>query len=113
MRGETVILVRRTQSGRDVHGNVTWSSTEISIPGTVVWPGAGSAAAQSTEDDQGQTQILERMSALFPFGTSVLPTDQALIRGALYEVRGQPASWESGFTHTRAGVETQFSRVRG
>lgn len=107
MIGETVTLLRRTQSGRDAHGNPVWATSEISVDRCAVWP------TGSTEETQGQDQTSERLTVMFPYGTEVLSTDQARVRGQVYDVVGLPSSWSSPFTTTRAGVEVRLERVRG
>lgn len=107
MIGETVTIVRRTESGRDAHGNTTWSSRLIPVAGCAVWP------TGSTEEVQGQDQTSERVTVWFPYGTEVLSTDQVLVRGLEYEVIGLPSAWASPVTATRAGVEVRLERVRG
>src|SRR5690606_25390642 len=54
--GETVVLLRRTQSGRDGHGNPVWSTAEIPVAGCAVWP------TGSTEQTHGQDQTSERLT---------------------------------------------------
>lgn len=107
MIGETVTILRRTASGRDSHGNTTWTTVEIPIEGCAVWP------TGSTEQTQGQDQTSERLTVWFPYGTDVRSTDQMRVRGLVYEVTGLPSSWSSPFTATRAGVEVRVERVRG
>ena len=105
--GETVTRLRRTQTGRDGHGNPVWSVTETPLSGCAVWP------TGSTEQIQGQDQTSERMTVLAPYETEVLATDQMRVRGFVYEVVGLPSSWRSPLTATRAGVEVRLERVRG
>src|SRR5690606_5512820 len=105
--GETVVLLRRTQSGRDGHGHPVWSTAEIPVAGCAVWP------TGSTEQTHGQDQTSERLTVMAPYGTEVRSTDQARVRGLVYEVEGLPSSWRSPLTGTRAGVEVRLERVRG
>lgn len=107
MIGETVTIKRRTASGRDTHGNTTWTTSEIPIEGCAVWP------TGSTEQTQGQDQTSERLTVWFPYGTDVQSTDQVQVRGLAYEVEGLASSWASPFTATKAGVEVRLERVRG
>lgn len=105
--GETVVLLRQTQSGRDSHGNPVWSTIEHPVEGCAVWP------TGSTEQVQGQDQTSERLTVLAPYGTDVNAIDQVRVRGLVYEVEGLPSSWRSPLTGTRAGVEVRLERVRG
>ncbi|WP_177240549.1 hypothetical protein [Nonomuraea wenchangensis] len=105
--GETVVLLRRTQSGRDSHGNPVWTVAELPVEGCAVWP------TGSTEETHGQDQTSERLTVLAPYGTEVRSTDQVRARGLVYEVQGLPSSWRSPLTGTRAGVEVRLERVRG
>ena len=107
MIGETVTIQRRTASGRDAHGNTTWTTAEIPVDECAVWP------TGSTEQVQGQDQTSERLTVWFPYGTDVRSTDQMQVRGLAYTVEGLPSSWASPFTATRAGVEVRLERVRG
>ena len=105
--GETVVLLRRTQTGRDAHGNAVWSIAETLVEGCAVWP------TGSTEQIQGQDQTSERLTVLAPYGTDIRSTDQARVRGLAYEVVGLPSSWRSPLTATRAGVEVRLVRIQG
>lgn len=108
MIGETVVLLRPTSSTRDSHGNdVPGSDDEIPIEHCAVWP------TGSTEQVQGQDQVEDRLTVMFPYGTTVLATDRARVRGAVYQVVGRPPSWSSPFTGTRVGVEVQMERITG
>lgn len=107
MIGETVALLHRATSTRDAHGNQVWTYAEVDVPGCAVWP------TGSDEQIQGQDQTSERLSVMLPFGTRVVATDRARVRGLLYEVTGIPSQWSSPFTGTRAGVEVRLTRVTG
>lgn len=105
--GETVVFLRRTETGRDGHGNPVWSITEHPAEGCAVWP------TGSTEQVQGQDQTSERLTVLAPYGTRILSTDQVKVYGLVYEVVGLPSAWRSPLTGTRAGVEVRLERVQG
>lgn len=105
--GDTVVLLRRTQTGRDGHGNAVWSVSETPVAGCAVWP------TGSTEQIQGQDQTNDRLTVLAPYGTLILPTDQVKVYGLVYEVVGLPSAWRSPLTGTRAGVEVRLERLRG
>ena len=107
MIGETVTLLRRTQGNRDSHGNATWTTVEVDVPGCAVWP------TGSTEQIQGQDQTSTRVTVMFPYGTAITSTDQARVRGTVYDVEGIPSPWSSPFTQTRAGVEAKLVAVAG
>lgn len=105
--GETVTLLRRVESGRDSHGNTVWSTTEIAVDRCAVWP------TGSTEKTQGQDQTSDHLTVMLPYGTEIRSTDQARVRGEIFDVTGLPSSWVSAFTATRVGVEVRLERVRG
>jgi hypothetical protein len=106
--GETVTILRPGSSTRDPHGNdVPGADVETDVEHCAVWP------TGSDEQVQGQDQVTDRMSVLFPYGTTVYATDRLWIRGLVYQVAGVSQSWSSPFTGTRAGVEVQADRVTG
>lgn len=67
----------------------------------------------STELVSGQDTVTWDASALLPYGTDVLATDQIEARGALYDVVGQPFAWKSNLTGKETGVQVQLKVASG
>lgn len=108
MIGETVTILRAGTSTRDAHGNdVPGTDTEIDVDRCAVWP------TGSDEQTQGQDQVGDRLTVMFPYGTTVLATDRVRARGETYQVVGRASSWSSPFTTTRVGVEVRLERITG
>lgn len=103
----TVTFLRKTLGAKDLHGNPSVTTTPILVPGCAVWPRV------SSENVNGQDLVITGVTVFAPDGTTVLPTDQAVIDGLTYEVVGDPGLYASPLTGTRAGVEVQLMRVTG
>lgn len=104
--GETIMIVRKTASGRDSYGNDTYTTSEFTVLGAV-------APKVSSEDMQSRDQVDSGLIAWVPGGTTVYATDQFLIRGATYEVDGDPMDWRSPFTGRAAPVQIMLHKVTG
>ena len=111
--GSTVVLRSRSSATRDKYGNkVLDTSVETTFTNVPVWPTDGNGNSSNEQTYQHQL-VTSGLSALLPTGTEVLPTDQMVIDGKLYEVAGQPAIFKSPFTGNSPGVLIQLSRVSG
>jgi hypothetical protein len=105
--GETVTLLRRVLAGQDSDGNDEWSTVETDVAGCAVWPRG------SSELVQGRDTVIVGLAILLPAGTAVAASDRLRVRGDLYEVDGQPGSWQSPFSGLSAGVQVALTRVTG
>jgi hypothetical protein len=112
---ETVILVQRGPvDGEDRYGKPTYGpGTEVPIEGCFVEPLA------SDEPDEVERQpILTRANVYAPPGVREQlaasgPFDQVRIRGELFEIVGDPADWQSGWSTWDPGIVLACLRVEG
>jgi hypothetical protein len=97
---ETIVIVRTPPRGRFGDPGAG-GSPEVEVPECLVAPGS------SREQNFGAAQVDTDVSVYCPAGTEVLPTDQIRVRGDLFQVVGEPASWGS------FGVVVHLRRVTG
>lgn len=106
--GELVVVLRPGPMTRDAMGQeVPGPDTEIPVPGCAVWP------RTSSERDQGQAQVVVGLTVFVPPGVEVRATDRMRVRGAVYQVDGEPGTYRSPLTGTTSGTEVALSRVTG
>lgn len=105
-QGEPITIIRKTVSGQDQYGNDQWVTSEITVVGAV-------APRVSSEDMQSRDQVSAGLIVWLPGGTVILATDQLRIRGAIYEVDGDPMDWRSPFTGRAAPVQVMLTKVTG
>lgn len=86
-------------------GTTTLGTASVGVPGCVIWP------AQSTENVQGQDNVLTGLTLLAPPGTVIKSTDTVTIAGLTYNVVGDPFEWVSPLTGTAAGVQVALTRA--
>ena len=110
--GELVTVLRRTVTGQDSYGNDTVTWTEEDVAGVPVWPGDANAAG-GNERVQARDMVLTGMTVGLPYGFAITAYDRIRVRGAVYEVNGEPASWRSPLTGTEAGVIVSLTLVQG
>lgn len=105
--GETVVLVRRVRSGRDVYGDDVFTESETTLTGVPAWP------TSSREDVQGADTIFDLVTVYLPAGTDVESIDAVLVYGGRYEVVGQPQPFVSPFSGFNPGLPVSLERVTG
>jgi hypothetical protein len=106
-RGETVVRIRLTPGGRDPFGDPIGDvETRTDITG------CGIAPRQAGEQiGQGRIAATSGVTVYVPPGADVLPSDRIEVRGAVYEVEGEPGDWRSPFTGWEPGMEIHLTRV--
>lgn len=106
--GETVTLTRRELSPTpDEFGNDVYTPTPVAVAGCVVWP------RTSSEDTNAADTITTGLTVLLPPGTDATAVDAVTVRGATYEIDGEPGVFRSPFTSTDPGVLINLTRVTG
>ncbi|MEV4670975.1 hypothetical protein AB0K34_04910 [Actinomadura sp. NPDC049382] len=105
--GETVVRIRVTPGGRDPYGDPIGDvETRTDVTGCAVAP------RQAGEQiGQGRIAATSGVTIYVPPDTDVLPSDRFEVRGAVWEVDGEPAVWRSPFTGWEPGREVQLTRV--
>lgn len=106
--GETAVRIRTTPGGRDPYGDPIGDvETRTDITGCAVAP------RQAGEQiGQGRIAVTSGVTLYLPPGADVLPSDRFEVRGAEWEVEGEPAVWRSPFTGWEPGREVQLTRVQ-
>lgn len=88
-------------------GDPTGAPTPNLIPGCVVWPGA------SSEQVFQQDSVADTLNVLFPPGSDVTATDQVSYGGEVFDVQGNPDTYNSPFTSLNPGVLVVATRKVG
>lgn len=110
MIGETVTILRRTETGTDRYGKPVYEWPE---PGTEV---RGCAVAPRTSEEPLQIAreiVYEGLAVYMPPGVSVTPYDRLVIRGTVYEVDGEPIDFRSPYAAVSRGVRVHVKRWEG
>ena len=105
--GETVVLLRRTQSGRDRYHNDTYTTTEVPVAGCAV------SQTQSVEDDSRGTRVTVTATVVLPPGTQVAATDRIRVRGLVYDIDGKPQMLDDPQATTPPAVQVRIRRTSG
>jgi hypothetical protein len=109
--GETLRLLHAGTPTLDEYGNdVPGAVTAQIVPGCTVWP---ATATTGTETVGELNSVIVGLVAFLPPGVMLTPADQIVVRGALYEVDGEPGWWRSYLTGTQAGTQVTLRRVEG
>lgn len=112
--GEPATVLRGGTPTQDAYGNdVPGEDVETPYEGCAVWPRVSSVAVQTREELQARDQVIDGLYVLFPTGASVLATDRVRVRGDVYLVDGDPASYRSPLTGTALGPQVALTRVTG
>lgn len=96
---ETVTVVRPAR--RTKFGDESGPPTEFAVDGCLFAPGP------SAELHDAANQVSTDGTVYAPAGTDVVATDRMRVRGALYQVVGDPQVWNT------AGVVVVLRRVTG
>lgn len=109
--GETVTVLTaafiENRYGRYIVDPDWGNATETDVPGCLFAP-------QSTsEDNDGRTAVLVGARLYLPAGTILGSTDRVVIRGATYELDGEPSIWADPFGSGLDGIEAQVRKVEG
>ncbi len=108
--GETVIIHRAGPPGEpDRYGDPKPGPVEhITVPGCIVAP------RTSSEDNRARQAVIVGLSLYPPPDVRIEPADRVEVRGALYEVDGEPGVWTNTFANVPpAGIEVALRRVEG
>lgn len=109
--GETVyVLTAGTTT--DPYSNETaedWSAaSEVAVEGVAVEPRPSQEPVQDARN-----AVTSGYTLYMPAGTSIDARSRVTVRGAVFEVLGEPAVWRSPFTGWEPGVVVQVGRVEG
>ena len=104
--GQTIVIVRRVESGRDSHGNPVYAVTRTPVGGCSVQP------LTSNEQLAAGAQVHGRWRLFAPAGLNLDGIDAIEANGRTYEIDGEAQEWpdlEGRADH----VETFLRRVTG
>lgn len=104
---ESATLETRAITGQDSDGNDVWGQTTVAVTGSF-------APAGSSELVQGQDTVLTNPTFYLSPGSPVpSATDRLMVRGATYEVDGEPEVYINPFTGDQPGAVVRLSKVTG
>ncbi len=111
MNGETVTLIRRTETGRDLGGDIIWQRSETLVPDVLVADGSQSSAADSIRPDG----ITVDKTLYFPreFAYESLRGCWVRVDGHEYTVLGDPRPYRGGLNPTRWNLKVEVTSERG
>lgn len=110
--GETVTVLRGTPVIDPYSGEET--GTDWSNPTPTPFPDCGVAPRLTPETPASdRTMIVEGCTVYMPYGTDILATDRAMVRGDTYEVDGDVGVWRNPFTGWEPGIEVNLKKVNG
>lgn len=104
---ESATLHTRSIASQDSDGNDVWSPSDVTVTGAF-------APAGSTELVQGQDTVITNPTFYLSPGSPVpSATDQLTVRGAKYEIDGEPEVYANPFTGNRPGAVLRLNKVTG
>jgi hypothetical protein len=68
-------------------------------------------SAEPVQD--ARNAVTSGFTLYMPTGTTITATNRVRVRGAVYDVLGEPAEWRSPFTGWAPGVVVQVEKVEG
>lgn len=110
--GETVVR-QRAATSVDPYSSVprpdwTLPTADLDIAGCAVWQESSTEPLQDARDE-----VVTFTMVALPTGSDVLEHDRLVIRGALFDVFGDPFDWQSPFTGWRPGLVARCRKVEG
>lgn len=112
MRGSTVTIIGRTQSGLDPGGDPIWTSTEEQVDDVLIQDGAQANSAASTRPEGISVDRTIHMPRSWPYH-SLRGCRVRLPDGIEYCVVGDPIPYDGGLTPTRWNLTVGLSNERG
>lgn len=67
----------------------------------------------SEPTQEARNAVVSGFTLYMPTGTAITAQNKVTVRGALYNVLGEPAAWVSPFTGWEPGVVVQVGRTEG
>ena len=111
MRGETVIIKRRKQTGVDAGNNPVWEPAEESVDNVMVQSPNGSNASDSTRPDGITVDLTLQFPRTYAGGS--LRGQTIAVRGIDYRVVGDPIPLDGGMTPTQWNMTVNVTRSEG
>jgi hypothetical protein len=86
-----------------------WTSpTSVDVPGVAVEPRPSGEPLQDARN-----QVVSGFTLYMPAGAIITAANRVVVRGATYNVLGEPAVWHSPFTGWEPGIVVQVERSEG
>jgi hypothetical protein len=105
---ETVVLLRRTVSGRDAYGSDVYATTEVSVAGCSVLD-----LRPVESGPKSTTRVVTTGRVIMPPGTVVTAVDRLRVRGLVYDIDGQGVEQDDPMHPTDGPVEVNIRRTTG
>lgn len=105
--GETVVLVKRTVTGRDEYQNDVMGTAETTLYNIPAWP------TSTREDVQGQATVYDLVTVFLPADTDIDAIDAVKVYEGTYEVAGRTDRFVSPFDGFNPGLPVPLRRVTG
>lgn len=105
-----LVTRQRPAIGTDGYGDpiTDWTTPTV----TLLWA-RGVEPVSSSEDNDGRQAVITGFRVYLPSDADVLAGDRVLLRGATYDVDGQPADWRSPSSSGLGGLVVALKRVVG
>ena len=110
MKGETVTVTTRVQSGTDPGGDATYTTSTSSVDDVLVAPGSQSNAVDNIRPDGIEVALTLYFPRTF---TGTLRGAIITVRGEDYKVIGDPIPYNGGLTPTRWNLVAECERGDG
>jgi hypothetical protein len=105
---EPIYIWRRTKTGKDAHGNPTYSKTSTLVRNALfAYAGTGEPVEVNADP------IDVKLTLYLPQDTEVLEGDEFEIRGTRWVKDGDPEDWQQLWVGFTPGVVVQVRKRRG
>ncbi|NMM96290.1 phage protein [Bifidobacterium sp. DSM 109960] len=112
IRGMTVTIIGRTQSGLDPGGDPIWTETEERVDGVLIQDGTQANGTASTSPEGISVDRTIHMPRSWPYH-SLRGSRIRLPDGVEYTVIGDPLPYDGGLAPTRWNLTVQLHDERG
>jgi hypothetical protein len=103
------MIVRVRPTGTDVYGD-----REAGDPDRLTIDSAFVAPRHSNEvHDPGREAVVTGLTLFAPVGSDIVHTDQVEVDGVLYDIDGDPGTWEHPWTSWAAGMTAELTQATG
>jgi hypothetical protein len=115
--GITIVVHRRTASGRDSYGNDTWTEVDVSYDGCGFWPGSAGknvAGTRESGEENLRSSVITRAQIMLPPDAQIDASDEVTTPdGARWQVSGEAQQWTSQLTGASTGLQVGIERTDG
>lgn len=108
--GEPVTRRRQQQTGTDRYGNPEYSTVDTVLTERAAFDPGGSREPVEVGREQTVTTPKLYFRKARP---DLIDDDQVLVRGVVYDIKGDPADWQSPYGSTNGGLVVELKVVNG